>query len=812
MIADLAAGGLREKRWLDWQAGMEEMNATLSSLYAELANHRLASPPFPVSEVKEHLEMLADELKRDGEPGFLFFLGRGRKAKYLYQHDWLDGHPIRTAADVEVFRKFVDYQELRYTLRRIYNAPSRESGLPEIDVDARRFPYEMDENLTLFKKIRQLVAEVESLKQSPYVKRLEDEVFYQPDDLEKELLESIQKARIYPEHEAWKENLRKLVVELQETNDREDAHPVVSQMICAIEELDEEKYTGLLQELTELSGRRQEALRLKDLLGRLAAVLPETKARLEERLGVEYRFPENWEEAFQWRKLKSWVDASADMDTELIRRRIAEEQSEQSSLINKIVKNSTWANLLENMTEREKAALSAWKSSIKRYGKGTGRHARYYLKTARENMKVAQTAIPVWIMPINQVLENFPATNEKFDVIILDESSQCDIYSANVLLRGKKIIVVGDEEQISPQSIGVRFDDVRELGRRYLKEIPNAALLDGNTSLYELAEGMFPKGGKLMLREHFRSVKEIIQFSNRLSYDGEMVPMRVPIEKERFNQPVIAVKVEDGENDESEKDVNAQEVDRIVEDIVRMMGEAKYDGQTFGVISLQGQKQHRLLETKIRNAIGDEEFVRRRILCGTPYTLQGDERDIIFLSMVVAPNRRFRAFTGMADKQRFNVAASRAKNQMRLYHSVDLEDLNTDDLRSRLLGYCRQTEVEVERSVDPESLCGSGFELDVLHDLQKRGYLVKPKVRVGRYVIDFVIEGENDRLAVECEGDKWQGAERHLAEFRRRQSLERVGWEFRSIRGNEFYFNREETMAAIQLRLEEKGIDRNGKP
>ncbi|SIT66016.1 AAA domain-containing protein [Edaphobacillus lindanitolerans] len=807
LIGDLAAGGQRARRWVDWLAKMDEMNDTLASLYAELASHRLAPPPFPVSEVRDHLDILADELEDGKEPGLLFFMGKGRKAKYLWQHDWLDGHPIRTQRDIDVFRKFVDYQDLRYTLLRIYNAPSRESGMSEMSADARRFPYEMEKNLSVFKKIVALTTEIESLRQSPYTRRTDEEAFYDPERLENSLLREVRIARKYPAFEEWKETIRSLAMQLREGNSREDAHPVVGQMIGAIEILDEEVYAELLSRLEELHARQAEALELKGLLSKLSAMLPLTAARLQERLGVEEPFPEDWEEAFGWRMLKTWVDTSADMDTESIRRQIAEEQKEQADLINLIVKNSTWANLLENITEREKNALSAWKSSIKRYGKGTGKHARYYLKTARDNMKVAQSAIPVWIMPINQVLENFPATNEKFDVIIFDESSQCDIYSVNVLLRGKKAIVVGDEEQISPQAIGVKFDDVRELGRRFLKGVPNFSLLDGNTSLYELAEATFPKGGKLMLREHFRSVEQIIQFSNRLSYDGEMVPMRVPFEKERFHRPVMAVEVEDGENDELQKDLNIPEADRIVQDIVRMVSDAQYDGQTFGVISLHGQKQHRMLETKIRNAIGDREFVRRRILCGSPYTLQGDERDIIFLSMVVAPNRRFWALTGMADKQRINVAASRARNQMRLYHSVGLEDLNIEDLRYRLLGYCMQTEVETERLADPESLCETRFELDVYHTLESEGYRVKPKVKVGRYMIDFVIEGEKDRLAIECEGDKWQGADRFLSGFRRRQSLERVGWEFRSLRGNEFYFNREATMESIQRRLSEKGIE-----
>ncbi|MFV8829515.1 hypothetical protein [Alkalihalobacterium sp. APHAB7] len=121
------------------------------------------------------------------------------------------------------------------------------------------------------------------------------------------------------------------------------------------------------------------------------------------------------------------------------------------------------------------------------------------------------------------------------------------------------------------------------------------------------------------------------------------------------------------------------------------------------------------------------------------------KRDIIFLSMIVAPRRRFMALTKTSDKQRFNVAASRAKNQMRLYHSIDLEDLNPDDLRYRLLSYCNIPNRTSEQFEDLEDKCDSPFEKDVLRMILARGYKVTPQVVVGRYRIDFVIEGIRDQ-------------------------------------------------------------------
>ena len=91
-----------------------------------------------------------------------------------------------------------------------------------------------------------------------------------------------------------------------------------------------------------------------------------------------------------------------------------------------------------------------------------------------------------------------------------------------------------------------------------------------------------------------------------------------------------------------------------------------------------------------------EEMIERRLICGDAYSFQGDERDIMFLSMVIANNAKFAALTKESDIRRFNVAASRARNQMWLFHSVDLENLNSKCVRASLLSYCLNNEINLQ--------------------------------------------------------------------------------------------------------------------
>ncbi len=107
--------------------------------------------------------------------------------------------------------------------------------------------------------------------------------------------------------------------------------------------------------------------------------------------------------------------------------------------------------------------------AIKRIGKGTGTQAVKYRKIAQREMENCKDVIPVWIMPINRVMENLKLTDNLFDVVIVDESSQSDISAITVLMRAKKAIIVGDEKQISPEAIGKDHAVVETLINTYLE-------------------------------------------------------------------------------------------------------------------------------------------------------------------------------------------------------------------------------------------------------------------------------------------------------------------------------------------------------
>lgn len=806
IIEDVKAGGMRAERWATFSRNMEQANADLFASYNKLVKHQFQLPEKELPSIARDLEIAGERLEQDKKPNFFFFMFKGKQTKYLFEDAILNDRPVRNLDDIHTVRQYIDYLKLKKETTRVFNSSMEEIGLPPIDSSEKRFPHLLEERMQELNEIIDAARETKAFSDKMKDNHLGYGDAFSIRDNE-QFVDELELAIKYLQSEKWQQQYAQSLENLKSLKEAPHAHPIFQDFVYAYENKDVEAWNQTLESLQGMEKEKPDVNRFYQLLKAMGETLPLTAKSMEVKAGEDIPFPNDYKEAFELRKLQTWLDETKNMDVSKLKNQIEAEHKEQKRLIREIVTASTWKKQVDRITDTQKRALSAWKSSIKRFGKGTGKYASVYLKEARTAMKTAQNAIPVWIMPINQVLENFPATNEKFDVIIFDESSQCDVFSVNVLLRGKKAIVVGDEEQISPQSIGVKLEDVHDLVRRYLPDVPNGTLYDGNISLYEIAEQTFPKEGKLMLREHFRCVPEIIQFSNDLSYGGEMIPLRLPTEGEKIEPPVAAVKVDDGYNDAKNKDMNVPEADAIVADMAEMIHDPGYADQTFGVIALQGKDQAKILETKIREEIGDSEFVKRKIICGDAYTLQGDERDVIFLSMVIAPNRNFTARTKAQDKQRFNVAASRAKNQMLLYHSVDLEDLNPIDLRYSLLSYCKHPTRVNEAVEDLEGACDSPFEVDVLRMIIAKGYKVTPQVQVGRYRIDLVVEGLRDRLAVECDGEKWHGPEKFEEDMQRQETLERAGWKFFRIRGREFYLDRTNAMESLWEQLDHMGIE-----
>lgn len=564
--------------------------------------------------------------------------------------------------------------------------------------------------------------------------------------------------------------------------------------------------TGELRRLQGLEGALAAVDRVTEMIDTCGGHLWALKLRVEppEEAGDQW-LPREWRAAWEWARAKGYL---ATIDGREALRRLAYERARAEEDLHraylKVVELRTWRQLKRNLTPKVSAALNAYLTAVTRIGKGTGIRATRYRRDARNAMANAYGATPCWIMAHWRVSESLPPELGMFDLLIIDEASQSDVWALPSIARARKILVVGDDKQVSPSDVGVKEADVGTLRARFLSELPYGEHLLPGSSIYDLGSTMFASD-IIRLREHFRCVEPIIAFSNRQFYDGEIKPLRVPKPSERLDPPLIDVHIKGGYRS-ARKKINKPEADTIVEEIRKISEDPDMARKTIGVVSLLGADQAKHIQEKLLDELGEDVILRHNIRCGDAMHFQGKEADIVMISMVASDS--IRADSGRLYEQRYNVASSRARDRLYVFRSFSRAEVRDNDLRARLLDHLSHPfGIETEQVTEPRDLCESDFEREVYDELVGQGYRVMPQVRAGGYRIDLVVEGTDDRrLAIECDGDQYHSVDRWMDDITRQRTLERMGWRFWRCWASSWIASREECVSDLIGALETRGI------
>ena len=286
-------------------------------------------------------------------------------------------------------------------------------------------------------------------------------------------------------------------------------------------------YQAAHRELTRLKNLEPDLARRSDLLDRLTKSAAAWASAIENRLPLHNgsQPPGDPASAWEWRQLHDELDRRASVSLDQLQQRIERLARQLLEVTAQLVEKRTWLKQIQQTAAAQKQALGAFaamRNKLTKTGKGV-RDAELRA-AARREMSSAKDAVPVWIMPLVEVAETFDPRRTRFDVVIIDEASQCDPTSLFALYLGKQAIVVGDDEQVTPVAVGIDSGEIGKLIRVFLEAVPHKELYDGETSVYELAQIAF--GGVIRLTEHFRCAPDIIAFSNGLSYKGEVKPLR----------------------------------------------------------------------------------------------------------------------------------------------------------------------------------------------------------------------------------------------------------------------------------------------
>jgi very-short-patch-repair endonuclease len=390
---------------------------------------------------------------------------------------------------------------------------------------------------------------------------------------------------------------------------------------------------------------------------------------------------------------------------------------------------------------------------------------------------------PVWLMSPLSISQMLPLAPNIFDVIVFDEASQVRVEDAiPSIYRAGRLVVVGDRQQMPPTNFfdgaGLADDDDEE----EQEEIPE--------SILDLALQVYPD---VLLEWHYRSKNEaLIAFSNRAFYGGRLI---APPNPQLLTQgkPIEFHQLQDAYF--STKEGNRREAIAVVERVAELLRENP--DRSVGVLAL-GQSQMKIIDEVIEVRMADPSF--RELIehaanlkegeadvgffVKNLENIQGDERDVILISVGYAPARAgrklYKNFGPLSKKgggRRLNVAVTRAKSKVVVFASFSPDELETDEAAfaknpdsvyfGRYLKFARGVSggdfATANAILNSFPMAGflsarkpTRFNLDVKRRLEALGYKVSTEIGACGYFIDLGVHHPVDErkfvLGIECDG------------------------------------------------------------
>lgn len=375
---------------------------------------------------------------------------------------------------------------------------------------------------------------------------------------------------------------------------------------------------------------------------------------------------------------------------------------------------------------------------------------------------------------------NFPLESGLFDLVIVDEASQCSLAAVLPLAyRAKRLAVVGDPCQLNP---------IVSIGDRLLQTIATQTGLDTDDlckrgihhksgSAYLAYEYAARPRTPVLLNEHYRCHPHIARWFNRTFYDGELTVLTDVSDTSERDRAICWVDVDgEAERPPTGSWLNRAEAAETVRQLLRVINSGY---KTAGVVT-PFTAQARLIDELARTQIGQDSLDKIDFVSGTAHRFQGGEREAILFASVLSPHMSTSGARWI-EKERnlLNVAVSRAGRALIVLGHPLIGDLGSTTLAS-LRSYVRDevTRNEGNSSPSAEFRTDSLSERLLLDAMQLRDLLPYAKLEVQGYEMDFALLEQGIKLNVEVDGDQHldvRGRQRRQ-DITRDRVLMKLGW------------------------------------
>lgn len=416
---------------------------------------------------------------------------------------------------------------------------------------------------------------------------------------------------------------------------------------------------------------------------------------------------------------------------------------------------------------------------------GTNTLATFAQSSARAGSlkKLIANSLPYlhgWACTALTAQNNFPLETDLFDLVIIDEASQCSLATMLPLAyRAKRLAIVGDPYQLNP---------IVDIGDGRLKEIAGQTGFDNEKlrerglhhkdgSAYAAFEFALKPARPILLQEHYRCHPHIARWFNRTFYSDSLTVLTDVSNSSSQDRAIGWVDVQG----EAERPTNGSWVNREeAEQTIRQLdAELRAGCASLGVVT-PFQAQANLIRNLAQRQFGHQTLDEIDFTSGTAHRLQGDERDTIIFSAALSPKMPA-ALIRWVEKERnlLNVAVSRARSRLVVIGHPRTGELGGSTLAS-LRAYVLE-EVSSERTIESgyaDFRTDSEAERLLLEALQVGGFSPYAKINVEGYELDFALLEQGVKLNIEVDGDQHSDARGMLRrkDIVRDRVLAKIGW------------------------------------
>jgi very-short-patch-repair endonuclease len=427
-----------------------------------------------------------------------------------------------------------------------------------------------------------------------------------------------------------------------------------------------------------------------------------------------------------------------------------------------------------------------------RYEEGAGRRVfrRYYTLFAD-----ITRILPCWAVTTLSARGRLPFQAGLFDLVVIDEASQCDIASALPLLfRAKRAVIIGDPLQLKHVSTVVPQQDRLLFAARGLVENAGIWAYTVN-SLFDLARSICRHEDLVNLRDHHRSHRDIIAFSNQHFYRGRLrvVTDHDSLARSPSSAPAVRWIEIRGKvmRPAGGGAMNTLEAEALLKAVRSLVLSESFTG-SIGVVTPFRAQANRIRALVHQDRDLAQKLAALRFVVDTVHGFQGDERDVIFFSPVVSAGINDTAIRFLkGNGNLFNVAITRARAELVIVGDRQAA-LNSGvsylagfaeyvhDLATRATGHAPSGELGPDYPTVPNPEQVSEWERIFYRALYQAGLRPVPQYEEAPFVLDFAVFQDDRKLDIEIDGENyhrhWDGELSRRDQIRSRR-LADAGWD-----------------------------------